>query len=272
MRAINDYRQELSKIKRLMEYKINDYLNDEDDKFTPTKEWMTYNYAKLNKELFNNYLGNCTLIPRTRKNTNKVLGTFRMNGYGLKVNLLTRRLFQQDYVTTPKIYIDRYNFADLCQPSIELNSHYKATEEAWLNVLAHEMCHYYTYCDGYSPKQGHGREFRQIAELLQIRSNGRFSIQRLATAEQMSNFELNDIYQQKEDNKIQKLANKINIVVGVDYGQKMRLLMTSSPYLIAEILALHTKRDDMAFLGTIQNTELYKFLVNKNFSKNFRSY
>lgn len=259
---------------KLIQETINNYLlvTEESDIFVPTEEWMLENYVRLNKELFNNYLGSCKLIPYSKKNTNNILGCFRMNGHDLKVNLQTRQIFQQQFWGSQISYVDRYSFEDICEPSIELNTRYKATEEAWLNVLVHEMCHYYTYCDGYSPKQGHGREFRQIAETISIRSNGRFTVQCVATAEQMTNFDLDDIYQQKEDAKLQKLAKSTNIVIGVSDKQEMRLTMTSSPHLIAEILALHRKRDDMVFLGTIQNEELYKFLASKNYVKNFRSY
>lgn len=259
---------------KLIQETINKYLlvTEESDIFVPTEEWMLENYVRLNKELFNNYLGSCKLIPYSKKNTNNILGCFRMNGHDLKVNLQTRQIFQQQFWGSQISYVDRYSFEDICEPSIELNTRYKATEEAWLNVLVHEMCHYYTYCDGYSPKQGHGREFREIAETISIRSNGRFTVQRVATAEQMTNFDLEDVYQQKEDAKLQKLAKSTNIVIGISDKQEMRLTTTSSPHLIAEILALHRKRDDMVFLGTIQNEELYKFLASKNYVKNFRTY
>ena len=104
-----------------------------------------------------------------------------------------------------RIYIDRNNFAELCHPTIELNGNYSGTEHGFLETLVHEMCHYYTEMDGYCPRQGHGFEFRNIGSIVTSRSNGMFTIQRLASAEQMTELELSDEMKAKRERRLVQL-------------------------------------------------------------------
>lgn len=158
----------------------------------PTVEWMQKNYDKLNRELFGGELGPCSFAVVTRGHHN--LGRFRIRRE-IYVNQWNRRIFVQvgDYWRGYETkYVDKDNFVGICDPEISMNGSYSATEDALLNTLVHEMCHYYTYMYGYCPKQAHGTEFRQIASEVCSKSNGRFVITRLANAEAMSKHKLDD--------------------------------------------------------------------------------
>lgn len=52
---------------------------------------------------------------------------------------------------------------------------------------------------GFAPKQGHGREFKDIASIVSYRSNGLITIQRLATSEEMEQHEMDADMQAKKD-------------------------------------------------------------------------
>jgi hypothetical protein len=161
-------------------------LNDKMDKtFKPTREWMAAKYAEMNEQLFNGSLGNCSfdIFTTGRGSQGGTLGWFKIKGSRILIERRSRRMYKDGW---DRIYINRSNFADLCYPTIELNGNYTGTEYGFLATLVHEMCHYYTYMNGYAPKQGHGPEFKEIGYIVSSRSNGLFTIQRLATAEEMS--------------------------------------------------------------------------------------
>ena len=175
--------------------------------FQLTTEWMEEKYNLFNKTLFNNALGGCRMSIFTQGNGKSyTLGHFGFGNKNGRIERSTRRLFvNRAYY---KEYAERYNIVDLLDPYIELNGNYQWTEPVAENTLVHEMCHYYTYKDGYAPIQGHGREFKEIASIVAQRSNGEFTIQRFATAEEMSQIQLDDnLQKQKEkriDNKMQR--------------------------------------------------------------------
>ena len=164
-----------------------------------TIEWMTENYNLLNETLFRGYLPPC-LFSIEKTNKVNTLGTFSLKAKRLKIKTATRRIFTESYLGDT-IYINKSNFYERCYPTIWLNNNYDTDEEALLNTLVHEMCHYYTYCDGFCPRQGHGPEFREIAAAVSYRSGKRFSIERLATAEEMDMRTLDSNLQDRMDRR-----------------------------------------------------------------------
>ena len=81
---------------------------------------------------------------------------------------------------------------------------------------------------GFCPKQGHGREFREIAQEVSARSQGRFTISRLADAEEMKNYQLDDEMQAKEETRLaNKLARAVAILVYKTNGA-VELTLTSN--------------------------------------------
>lgn len=135
----------------------------------PTLDWMRKAYDEANEKYFNGRLGDCNFD--THRSATNTLGFFNMRPQG---KLMANRYSRQMSLNGKEI--DRDNFFELAKPFISLNLNYESSEEAWFNTMVHEMCHYYTYQDGRAPKQGHGPEFRRIAELVDYRSNGEMKI------------------------------------------------------------------------------------------------
>ena len=242
------------------------------EKIKPTTEWMTKWYDIMNKRLFNGELGACILRPfTTGKGSNgSTLGWFKITASNIKVDRATRRIFKSDYYS--RQYVDRSSFPSICKPCIELNANYSAPEDSWLNTLVHEMCHYYTYMYGYAPKQGHGREFREIASVVSSKSNGTITIQRLASAEEMTTYDLDDDIKAKNQARAdRKKSNLIVLLIVMDNGQ-VRLISTTSEALFSKIGDLHSAKNDTRFFGTSNDINLINFIFSKGFTATMRTY
>ena len=66
--------------------------------------------------------------------------------------------------------------------------------------------------NGRCPGQAHGKEFYAIGNIVSSSSNGRFTIQRLATAEEMKEWELSPEMQAKKDKRIANKKSKVKPV------------------------------------------------------------
>ena len=225
------------------------------------------------KKLFNNELGSCILESfTTGKGSNGgTLGWFKITGKNIKVKRSGRRIFQKnDY--GQETYVTKENFVTICQPKIELNANYKAPEESWLNTLVHEMCHYYTYMNGYAPKQGHGLEFRQIGSVVASRSNGMITIQRLASAEEMRNYDLDDDIKIKNQARLErKKSNLYALLIVLENGQ-IRLVTTTSERLIGDIGDIHAEKKDSKYYGYSDDQNLIAMLFSKGYRSSMRTY
>ena len=242
-----------------------------DKTFKPTIEWMSAKYAEMNSKLFCGELGEChfNIFTTGKGSQGRTLGWFKMTRRGLKVNRYTRRMFVEFFYGEDE-YINENNFYNYCSPTIELNGNYNGTEHAFLGTLVHEMCHYYTYMYGYCPRQSHGREFKEIGMLVSSRSKGEFSIQRLASAEEMAEYELNDEMKAKQE---RRLANKKAVVSAVivfkDNGE-IRLSTTSSSNLIELIKTSEMERGSE--VKVTNDVNIIDFLFSKGYKKNFRTW
>lgn len=139
----------------------------------PDLDWIQQKYDEFNRRYFDGVLNSCDL--ECRPCGSKFLGYFTIQGENIKYEKSTRRMFWSDYDNS-RVYVDYDLFVSICAPLIVLNTNYDAPESSWENTLIHEMCHYYTYMDGYVPKQGHGREFKDIARQLYDKTNGEIVI------------------------------------------------------------------------------------------------
>jgi hypothetical protein len=208
-----------------------------------TTEWMSEMYTEMNRQLFNNELGACNFkIFKTGKGANgNVLGWFKMTGTNLKYSKQTRRIYQYDPYWGDKIYVDRSNFVDMCKPTIELNGNYKWSEKAALSTLVHEMCHYYCNMYGFVPIQSHGTDFKEIAAYVSSKSNGIFTVERLAKAEQMNEMELDSAIAAKNRQRQQNKLSKIQLVFVFRNDGTVRLINSTSPNLTTEIINIEKK-------------------------------
>lgn len=139
----------------------------------PDSDWIQQKYDEFNRRYFNGRLNSCVL--ECRPCGSKFLGYFTIQGDNIKYEKSSRRMFWTHFDNS-RVYVDYDSFVGICDPLIVLNTNYDAPESSWENTLIHEMCHYYTYMEGYVPKQGHGREFKDIARKLYDKTNGEIVI------------------------------------------------------------------------------------------------
>lgn len=243
---------------------------EKQNKFKPTVSWMEEKYNKFNETLFLNSLGDC--IFSVKPIGDKAYGRFQLTAPDLYIERYSNRLFINNPYEIANKYVNSENFFQKAQPMIILNGNYLATEEAWENTLVHEMCHYYTYKDGRVPKQGHGPEFRRIADRVAMYSDGRFSIQRLATAEESVNYELG----QNEVDRLEKKFSNIIVILVYRQNGSVEMTITKKKDLVDNILSYIRnnpfKRSGVECCKVGSGPELAKILIKYKYIKTQNSY
>ena len=240
-----------------------------DKTFVPNTEWMSAKYTEMNSMLFGGKLGECSFKVFTtgRGSQGGTLGWFKIMGRNIRVDRYSRRMFVNGW---DKIYINKNNFVELCHPQIELNGNYSGTELGFLTTLVHEMCHYYTYMYGYCPRQGHGREFKDIAYEVTSKSNGMFTIQRLASAEQMSQLELSDEMKAKKEKRLANRKAAVTAIIVFAREGKVKLTITSNQNLIRTISSEEERRGNNVI--TTNDAEVIEYLFSKRYRSNMRTW
>lgn len=241
-----------------------------DKTFKPNEEWMAKKYNEMNQQLFGGSLGDCdfAIFTSGRGSEGGVLGWFKITGSNVRADRYSRRMFVGGWGT--KVFIDKNNFVRLCKPRIELNGNYTGTEQSFLATLAHEMCHYYTYMNGYCPKQGHGREFKEIGQIVSQRSNGMFTIQRLASAEQMSEMELSDEMKAKREKRLSNRKSSVTAVIVFTPEGKIKLSITSNERLVNLIKTTSEGHGEKVIVTN--NADVIDYLFAKGYKKNMRTW
>lgn len=211
----------------------------------PTKQWMQAKYNQFNKELFNKFLPPCRLIAR--KLGSKHLGMYSTN-----------------YVQ-PDDPVTRENIYDVAKPTIYLTTAYSAPEEDWENTLIREMCHYYTQFDEEGNARAidrdnkyHGADFMNATKMVSERSAGKYNINSVATAEELSRMG----YETK-DRPFSKMKG-IRFIKGTFAGNGLSseaFLLTKSE-LVAKYL-LNITADKRIFVT--DNTQLINILMKAGF-------
>ena len=240
-----------------------------------TPEWMAEKYNELNEWLFNGKLGQCGFECFTtgRGSRGSWLGRFRLSGSSLKADRYSRQLYKNNFGR--KEFINHDNFIELCKPIIGLNGHYTGTEQSLLSTLVHEMCHYYNYMYGYMPKQAHGPEFRYIASIVSDRSDGVFTVQRVATAEQMEGYELDDDMKKKRDEKKERMKSRLIAVMVFKTDGIVELTTTTSQNVVAHVISYNTSpkmSNEFVKIVTSTDRNLIDFLYSKGYSRPMRTY
>lgn len=240
-------------------------------KFKPTTEWMAQKYNEMNSLLFDNRLGECNFRVFTtgKGSQGRRLGCFGLENRNVRVSTYTRRMFIPDNWRYNEVIINQLNF-EICRPYIALNGNYSATEEGWLNTLIHEMCHYYTYMNGICPKQGHGPEFRQIASYVSYKSNGTITIERLANAEQMSNFDLDNEFKEKKQRRLDNKINRLQCIIIETNSNEHELTLSSNDDVIKKVINYNTNKCKRILWSADSN--LIRILYDFGYKKNFRTY
>jgi len=241
-----------------------------DKSFKPTVSWMAEKYQEMNSWLFNSELGPCEFSVFTTGPGSQggVLGWFSVTNSGIRVNISSRRMYLPGW--NENTYVDSSNFVELCRPKISINGNYSGTEKGFLATLVHEMCHYYTYMNGYCPKQAHGREFKEIGYAVSSKSNGLFTIQRLASAEDMKNLELSDEMKARKEKRLNNKKSSVTAVISFYRNGEVRLSITSNQNLVNVISTSEEERGNKVV--TTNDYDVIDFLFNKGYKKNFRTW
>ena len=248
------------------------------DKFKPTIQWMQENYDKANRELFNGRLRGCKFeVSNLGLHT---LGRFKCNvppGHLYIDRRANNHMYYIEWAGNKKKYIDYNNFVEYCKPTIILSSIFSGTETVLYNTLVHEMCHYYTYMHGFAPKQGHGREFKDIASIVSYRSNGLITIQRLATSEEMEQHEMDADMQAKKDkldaNRLkrqEKQKTATNYYLIMKERGVVRLVKTDSPSVIRDIKRIETPKG--CKILNVGDSSICAEFYAKGYRTTFRTY
>ena len=202
---------------------------------------MSEKFSEFNEQLFRGKLPLCELGFFTHGNGSQGgwLGSFSF-GLPVIVDKYTRKM--SSWIDGHYVKINEDNITGL-KPKISFNGNYKGTEDVWEDILVHEMCHYYTYLYGFAPKQAHGVEFRQMSQVIEQRSNGRFSVKRLATSEQMSNFELDDKIKAAQEKRESNRKAKVLPLLVYLYDGSVRLINVGSWTLAQKIVNIENDRN-----------------------------
>ena len=246
-------------------------------KFKPTIEWMTQKYNEMNSQLFDNKLGECNfrIFTTGKGSQGRHLGYFELENRNIRISSYTGRMFIPGTWNYSEININKNNFVEVCEPYIALNGNYSATEKGWLNTLIHEMCHYYTYMNGICPKQGHGPEFRQIASYVSYKSNGSITIERLANAEKMSNFELDDEFKEKRERRVQNKINRLQCIIIETKSGEHELTLTSNDDLVRKIIEFNSngyRSNKCKKILWASDPDLIKSLYDLGYKSSMRTY
>ena len=244
-----------------------------DKSFKPTVEWMAEKYDEMNRMLFKGELGPCDfgIFTSGKGSQGGTLGWFKISARGVKIRRMNRRMYRANMLGD-EIWVNHDNFVELCKPRIELNGNYSGTEYGFLATLVHEMCHYYTYMDGWAPKQGHGHEFKEIGQIVTMRSNGLFTIQRLASAEQMSELELSDEMKEKRARREANKKSSVTALVVYKNNGAAKLTLTTSERLIYTITDTEEDRSDTVRIFRSNDAELIDTLFANHYSKVMRTW
>ena len=243
--------------------------------FNVTNSWMDSWFDRLNQELFSGVLQKCDLsVFSSGKGSGNALGWFSINNKNIRIERGSRRMYDTSHFfgLSERIYVDSENFVQMCQPSIQVSGNYTGNEFVFLNTLIHEMCHYYTYYNGYAPKQPHGVEFRRVAAMIARKTNNLISIQRLSTADEMSQIAFTDEFKKSKKAEFEHRRKRILGVLVFRINGNIDLTLTSNEALINSIVKVRMSARDTIKIYEIDDPNFVYEMFIKGFRKNMRSY
>ena len=129
--------------------------------------------------------------------------------------------------------------------------------------------------NGFVPKQAHGSDFRYVCDMVAARSNGRFNIQRLASAEEMKSYELDADIKAKNDARREKLrANRkssMNAIFVFRSNGNVTLTTSSSQKIVDRgIEYLEYNSVDKVIISN--DPSLIELLFSKGYNINMRKF
>ena len=244
-------------------------LDYETRTFKPTVEWMTERYDEANQKLFGGRLGKCdfSIFTTGRGSRGGVNGWFKITGDNI---LVSPRMRLYCSLTATKINYE--NFYELARPRIELNGNKSGSEWAFMVTLVHEMCHYYTYCEGKRPARSHGKEFNKIARVITQRSGGQIEITTRTTVERSNQFVMDKKFKPK--NTTPRTPRKRNgyVIVCVKKNGTLELTITSKYEVLNLIIANAERRNDTHRIIKTCDSRVLDTVFSHGYSTVFRTY
>ena len=229
-------------------------------KMTPDINWMKNNYDKANKLFFDGKLGDCNFTLSTRPA--KHIGRFTIpKAYRDKTK---GRIYSRFY----RRPLTREDFVRYAEPTIDLNLAYETTEEEWFNTLVHEMCHYATCMDGFSPKQWHGKEFRALAKMIDKKSNGTVKISTYTTGHEKISKSTEDRIAKQREYRNRSIARKAKLIVKKWHGEEYCVIISSN----MENFGANCKYNGGDNPYVSNNFELKLILINNGYDIDKESY
>ena len=216
---------------------------DDKTLITITPEWMKQKFDEMNELLFDNVLGDCkfSLFTSGKGSEGGILGWFKIKP---DFNVTSKYHLAGHGRVDGKQYYERVNdgtgydeyfmvhsetFPGLMHPEIQLNGNYNWTEKSALSTLVHEMCHYLQHIEGFYEGVGtykynqrtrtnqvitfkwlhHGNTFLSVANKISkkaasVLGNGIFTVESIASAEQMKQVDFTDQKKEQHNKKAAK--------------------------------------------------------------------
>ena len=235
----------------------------DNNNFIPTVEWVRASYAKANKEIFDNKLGECKFECCPLQSA---YGQFEITNHNIKADCNTRQMYSLFFngIFNERECVDRNNFVAICRPLIRINTDFSGPEEIFYMILVHEMCHYATMMYGFYPKQGHGKEFKEYAKLVAEKTNGKINITTFMNLDGVSILTPVGKTKEKLD---KKLKNGTFLIV--QYPDHYNLVFTNSKETIEYVILYEENNGHRVY--EVLNDDIRDSLI-KISRKPFRSY
>jgi predicted SprT family Zn-dependent metalloprotease len=249
-------------------------LDYESRTFKPTVEWMAKRYDEANQKLFNGKLGKCDfgIFTTGRGSRGGINGWFKLSAGNIRVTnggTLIKDTLVYCNITTTRITHD--NFYELARPRIELNGNKSGSEWAFMVTLVHEMCHYYTYCEGRRPARGHGRDFNNIARIVTARSDGQIEVTTHTTIERSKHFVMDSSSKSKTTPRTQRKRSGY-VIVRVKKEGTLELTITSKYEVLGMIIENAQRRNDTSRIIKTCDNRVLEAAFSHGYATVFRTY
>lgn len=251
---------------------------DKTGNFELTTGWMQEKFDEFNAAYFGGRLMECqfSTFSTGKGSQGRTLGRFSLKNCGYNSVDRRRKLYHFGYLPgevsiqkwgRPCIEITRENFVRICQPMISLNANYTWNEISAQLVLIHEMCHYAVYVsNGYCREaRSHGARFMAFARQVDSLSEGKYTVNKVATSETMDNVELNGEIAEKNKQRRQSRINNSVIVLmkSLDYGHMMFMAKEG---IAQQFINLHNAPcPKYPMVKIIRDQEIVEEVVNKGY-------
>jgi hypothetical protein len=125
---------------------------------------------------------------------------------------------------------------------------------------------------GYVPGKAHGPEFYHIGDTVSLRSGGLFTIERLASAEDMAHLDLSDEMKARQEKRIANKKSSVYAVFDYHSPSDIRLSTTSSQALIKDICDFERRNKSSQQVIITNDSNVIDVLFEKGYKKNFRTW